>query len=801
MPRIHTGQTKIKFISVFIQSKKEKAMYKKIAAVLAILCAVIFAGNLNNTKIYISQAQLETDKTDSKSITEKINYQGYLTDNSSSPITNPALSITFKVYDDELAGTVQWEGTKSVVVENGIFSTTLDIPATVFSGDARWLELTIDAVALTPRTELTAVGYSYKTLDADKLNGLTPSEFVKVGDGAGGDLNGDYPNPSIGDNAVTSAKILNGNVTMPKIAQAGATSGQVLKWDGSAWAPANDTVGGSGAGVYLPLAGGNMTGAITSAGDPSITMGKGNFGTNNINPGTMAYVAGANNKARGQYSVVAGGGGATDADSNSAIGEYSTVGGGKYNVASGYYSTVAGGGFWYHYNGVCTNTASGYSSSIGGGYGNKAEGSYTIISGGIKNRAIGECAVISGGQSNHAEGEGSAIGGGEINWVVGDYATISGGRCDSAVGNRSAIGGGYHNITYGPYNAIGGGYENITDDSCATIGGGQYNKARGRHSVVAGGGGAVESDSNAANGIYSVVSGGRQNISNNNYSTVSGGLTNLASGRYAVVGGGTENTASGYYNATVGGGAGNTASGDRSTVSGGRFNSASGDYATVGGGYADTSAGDYSFTVGNNSVVPGSYSNSAAFNGQTASASSQLRCGALVGTSKSFQIDHPLDPDGKFLNHFSIESPQMLVTYDGEAVIGSDGRVMVSLPAYFSALTKQPRIQLTGVGSSDVYVAEKIIGNTFVIGGRPNTEVYWQVSAERKDVSAEVTKILMPVEQVKTGDLRNVSADDNYLVGTMKQLQDMGHGTEFNFRTQKGQEKYESMLRALQDKE
>jgi hypothetical protein len=136
----------------------------------------------------------------------------------------------------------------------------------------------------------------------------------------------------------------------------------------------------------------------------------------------------------------------------------------------------------------------------------------------------------------------------------------------------------------------------------------------------------------------------------------------------------------------------------------------------------------------------------------------------------------------------------MVLIYRGIARVGSDGRAEVHLPDYFDALNRNPMVQLTGVGTSDVYVAEKVTGNRFVIGGRPDTEVYWTVTGDRKDQSAEITRIMMPVEQSKEGDLAGQSLDDDFLATTKPQLDEMGRGGEFSFRTEAGRRKYERML-------
>jgi hypothetical protein len=72
---------------------------------------------------------------------------------------------------------------------------------------------------------------------------------------AGGDLFGTYPNPLIGDNKITSAKLANGAVLGSKIAPAGALAGQALKWNGTTWTPMEDLGSSwskSGNNLYYP---------------------------------------------------------------------------------------------------------------------------------------------------------------------------------------------------------------------------------------------------------------------------------------------------------------------------------------------------------------------------------------------------------------------------------------------------------------------------------------------------------------------------------------------------------------------
>jgi hypothetical protein len=120
-----------------------------------------------------------------------------------------------------------------------------------------------------------------------------------------------------------------------------------------------------------------------------------------------------------------------------------------------------------------------------------------------------------------------------------------------------------------------------------------------------------------------------------------------------------------------------------------------------------------------------------------------------VSGTKAFRIDHPTDPANKYLNHFCVESDEVLNTYRGNVVLDQSGEAWVQLAKWFSTLNTDPTYQLTCVGGySPVYVAQKISGDRFKIaGGTPGLEVSWQVRAVRSDPTIE--KYRMPVEQDK----------------------------------------------------
>ena len=123
--------------------------------------------------------------------------------------------------------------------------------------------------------------------------------------------------------------------------------------------------------------------------------------------------------------------------------------------------------------------------------------------------------------------------------------------------------------------------------------------------------------------------------------------------------------------------------------------------------------------------------------------------GMLSKGGGSFKIDHPLDPENKYLYHSFVESPDMMNIYNGNITTNESGDAVVTMPAYFEALNADFRYQLTVIGTfAQAIVGEKMRGNRFVIKtNAPNVEVSWQVTGVRQDAFAKKNRIKVEVEK------------------------------------------------------
>jgi len=124
--------------------------------------------------------------------------------------------------------------------------------------------------------------------------------------------------------------------------------------------------------------------------------------------------------------------------------------------------------------------------------------------------------------------------------------------------------------------------------------------------------------------------------------------------------------------------------------------------------------------------------------------------GTLSKGGGSFKIDHPLDPENKYLQHSFVESPDMMNIYNGNVILDSRGEAEVELPEWFDALNRDFRYQLTAIGAPgpNLYIAEEIRGNRFrIAGGTSGMKVSWQVTGVRQDRWAEANRVQIEVDK------------------------------------------------------
>ena len=125
--------------------------------------------------------------------------------------------------------------------------------------------------------------------------------------------------------------------------------------------------------------------------------------------------------------------------------------------------------------------------------------------------------------------------------------------------------------------------------------------------------------------------------------------------------------------------------------------------------------------------------------------------GNLSKGGGSFKIDHPLDPENRYLYHSFVESPDMMNIYNGNVVTDENGEASVMLPGWFEALNRDFRYQLTVIGTfAQAIVADEIKDNRFVIRtSAPNVKVSWQVTGVRQDAYANKHRIKVEEQKAK----------------------------------------------------
>ncbi|MGB9743076.1 MAG: hypothetical protein ACPL0F_08000, partial [bacterium] len=195
---------------------------------------------LSNPVVKTAVSNQFNTPVDNISIPRMMTYQGRLTDPTGNPVPDSTYQLTFRLYPQATGGTPFWTEVQNVNVQSGLFSVFLGAvtPITSLPEDGNaYLSLQVGTEPeLSPRLRIVAAGYSFLAEKAQTLdqNGAATGQVLKwngtawvpaddqaggpPSGPAGGDLTGEYPDPSIAADAVTSAKIADGTITRDDVA-------------------------------------------------------------------------------------------------------------------------------------------------------------------------------------------------------------------------------------------------------------------------------------------------------------------------------------------------------------------------------------------------------------------------------------------------------------------------------------------------------------------------------------------------------------------------------------------------------
>jgi hypothetical protein len=674
------------------------------------ICAALLVGYAT----LIVHAQPATKTT---AVPRIVKFSGVLTDAAGKPLAG-VVGVTFSLYEDEQAGAPIWMETQNVPTgSHGEYTVLLGstrndgIPAEIFGASQRWLGVQAQGESESPRVLMTSVPYSLKAVDAETLGGLPPSAFALAGAPNRAALNESAASvkPARPDAAVSPDQTGSGTANYITIWTAATTLGNSKLYQ--------TTAGSVGLGTTTPAArleavnpaatgtgvlgdASSTTGAnVGVAGKTASTAGTGVIGSATATSGTNYGVYGAtvSPNAISVYGLSTNGTGVAGAASSpTAYGVYGANSGTTGNAFGTYGTSASPTGYGvFGTNTTTTGHAYGVAGANASTAGTGVLGQNTATSG----STFGVYGSVSSPNGIAVEGDATSGTG-----VVGTTTSTTG---YGVYGSNAATSGAAYGVAGITASTSGVGVQAVSNATSGT-----------NYGLYA----SVVSPSGTA--VYGTTTSG---------TGVAGGTASPTG--YGVYGGNSATTGNAYgvYGTTASTagigvlGAASATSGTTYGIYGASVSSSGiGVYGTAPtGGYAGEFAGNVKIT-GNLTVT-----------------------GTVSKGGGAFRIDHPLDPEHKYLYHSFVESPDMMNIYNGVTTLSRHGDAVVKLPDWFDALNRDFRYQLTCIGGfAPVYIASEVSGNQFKIaGGRPGMKVSWQVTGIRKDAFANEHRI--PVEEDK----------------------------------------------------
>ena len=483
-------------------------------------------------------------------------YQGRLNFNGSPAAGN--YDFRFRLATDALGNNFTGSPflTNAVPVTNGLFFTTLDFGAGIFTGGNLWLQIEVKTNG--------AAGYSL----LNPLQAFAPTPyamFANTASNVSGTISAAQISGTIGNSVLPASPNFSGTITANAIAGNGANVTNVNA----------ATLNGLNAANFWKLGGNAISPGqfLGSTNNQPVEIWVNNLRAlrlepNNTSPNVIGGFAG-NYVAPSVYGATIGGGGGAFGYTNKVTDSMGAIGGGQGNSEGAFGATIAGG----NGNEVDANAIN---SAIGGGWHNLIQGSsdilaysgYGTIGGGQANTISSNApgATIPGGVANFAGGAGAFAAGQQaqaLHQGAFVWADSQGAPWASTGTNQFLVraGGGVGiNVTNPAYNLDVGGRIRLRQETGGSTAGlwlYQNGPASDRAFIGMDGDGYVGFYGNSGSGW-----GLTMNINNN---CIAMGNLTTASGIGSMAMGGIT-TASGSYSTAMG--VGTTASGNTSTAMG-----------------------------------------------------------------------------------------------------------------------------------------------------------------------------------------------------------------------------------------